>query len=469
MTSTGAFDYCVVGAGPSGLTLAYKLLCAGKSVALVERDDRAGGLTKSHRHAGHLFDTGPKRFHTDDPAVSAFIHDVTGGRLAAISRSTEVLFDGRYLRWPLHSRDLLRLPAGMALRCARELFRHRAPRDPESFHDYIRVRYGDTIYRSFFEPYTRKFLRWEPEDIHADWATTGINRTVIDPRVSAETLGDLLRSLLLPQRVRTEFLYPREGGFGSFCDRLLELCAGREGFALELSDRLVSLEDTGREFLARTANGKPLRFEQLVWSGNLNDLAAVIRRPMPRMPYLNTVFYNVVCREEGVGRHRAQWIYVSRGDSLTSRITCMREFAPYTCPPGYYNFIAEVTDDPARPRFFPEPRSFVRQVLEELTGFGFIRHPRFCEEVLVNPVADTYPIYHRRYRRDFAAAAAAVARHSPRIHLLGRTGAFWYNNTDHSIRFALEMAEALIAGTTPQIPFRDFFAAGQAMDAAGRG
>ena len=60
------YDFCIVGAGPSGLTTAYHLLKAGKKVLIIERGDRVGGLGKSYKYDGQIFDTGPKRFHTDD-------------------------------------------------------------------------------------------------------------------------------------------------------------------------------------------------------------------------------------------------------------------------------------------------------------------------------------------------------------------------------------------------------------------
>ncbi len=66
-------NYCIVGAGPAGLTLAYHLVQAGQRVVMIERDALAGGLAKSYDYEGHVFDTGPKRFHTDDPIVQDFI------------------------------------------------------------------------------------------------------------------------------------------------------------------------------------------------------------------------------------------------------------------------------------------------------------------------------------------------------------------------------------------------------------
>ena len=97
-------DYVIVGGGPSGLTLAYKLLEARKSVILIERDERIGGLAKSFSYDGNIFDLGPKRFHTDDNKVTEFISSIMN--LIEIDRSTLVCFFKRYLDWPLRRRDL---------------------------------------------------------------------------------------------------------------------------------------------------------------------------------------------------------------------------------------------------------------------------------------------------------------------------------------------------------------------------
>jgi len=37
------------------------------------------------------------------------------------------------------------------------------------------------------------------------------------------------------------------------------------------------------------------------------------------------------------------------------------------------------------------------------------------------------------------------------LMMLGRTGTFWYNNMDHSIRQALDCAEAVISGSDPAV------------------
>lgn len=450
------YDYCIVGAGPSGLTAAYRLLQAGKRVLLIERDSRVGGLAKSHTYGAHIFDTGPKRFHTDDPQVTAFIDEVTGRKIMSIDRSTEVYFLNRYFNWPLTTQDVLKLPPSMAFKCLYDLLTKKPIQDKDSFHDHVRTKYGEALYKVFFKPYTQKFLRWDSEDIHSDWATTGINRTIIDNRINVTSFGNILKALLLPSKVKTEFLYPVAGGFGGFYEQLYQLCRNYKGFHLSLNDTLQAIERKDEVLELKLQSGRKVVCGDLIWSGNINHLSALIHQK-GNLNFLNTIFYNLICREDEVLNRRAQWIYVSRGDSLISRITCMRAFAGYTCPPGYYNLICELTDSQRSPKYMINPAEHTQGVIKELKEMSFIRSNASVEEVHINPVRDTYPIYHKLYHKDFGASAFQVKKFSKHIHLLGRSGAFWYNNSDHSIRFALEMAQRLLNQDQRPFDFRHYF------------
>ncbi len=451
-----SYDYCIVGAGPAGLTLAYKLLEGGKSVQIVERDTRAGGLSKSYDIDGHIFDTGPKRFHTDDPIVQNFISSIA--EMDEIGRSTMVFFLSKYFTWPLKASELYKLPISTGIKSFIDMLKTKQIEDRFSFEQFIKYQYGDTLYGIFFKPYTEKFLRWKAEDIHSDWASTGINRTVIDKRVKANSLFDLLRSIALPQKIDTRFLYPKQGGFGAFFDNLLGACMKFEKFSIILDDTISGLEDSSGHFNAVTTKGKTLRFENLVWSGNLNDLRDLtVPQSKRELIYLNTLFYNFICKESGVSKNRAQWIYVSSGDSLVSRITCMREFNQSTTPDGYYNFICELTDSQTDPKYFANPEAHKDDMIKELVGMDFLTGTSGIEAVHINPVVDTYPIYHRRYHKDFGRITKEIRQFSKRVHLLGRTGAFWYNNSDHSIRMALDMAQKILKDPEIDFDFRGYF------------
>jgi len=332
---------------------------------LIESDDRIGGLAKSHEYGGHVFDTGPKRFHTDDPIVITFLEEIARNTMVKIPRSTEVHFANRYFDWPLRLADVRRMPLSIAIPAMMDLLKKKTLEDPISFHQYIRSRYGETLYNVFFAPYTKKFLRWDVEDIHSDWASTGINRTVVDSRIKSNTSLDLIKGLLLPSKIETEFLYPGAGGFGGFYEQLYALCQDSDRFEVALGERVDQLHQVNDKIEGVTVKGTAFTCGNLVWSGNLNDLSRMIGSDI-KLPYLNTIFYNVVCRDKDVLHQGSQWIYVSDGKTLVSRLTCMKEFASYTCPAGYYNFVCEVTDSQAKPVYFEQPEKLVNAIRKEL-------------------------------------------------------------------------------------------------------
>jgi protoporphyrinogen oxidase len=434
-------DFVVVGAGVAGLTFAHCVLGEGRSAVVVERNDHVGGLARTFRYGDFLYDVGPKRFHTEDGEVLSFLDGILGEDRLIVDRSSAVHLFGRYFPWPLDQRALFRLPFGVMLSSGFDLLRRKPPKDESSFTEYTRSRYGDTLYRLFFKPYTEKFLRIPCEDVHVDWAKTGINRAVIDKRVKNETLFDLVRSVLIPKPVVTEFIYPSYGGFGTFCEKL----AGRVRESGE-----VLLETTvseigrsgGRIEEVRLTDGRRIRPGYLVWSGNLVALAKLLGVDPPPIRYLSTVLYNI--EVDGDVLQKQQWIYYGGQDTKISRVSITNEMARYMAPPGKSGLCVEVTcfegEGP-----WKAPEALVPQVLEDLVRLELVPSSSRYGAVHVEKVRDTYPIYDLRYKESFSAAAKMVKPFA-NLKLLGRTGAYWYNNSDHSMKMSLNLARHLLEG-----------------------
>ncbi len=446
-----SFDYCIVGAGPSGLTAAYQLLKAGRSVVLVERADRAGGLAKSRNFDGHTFDTGPHYFHTEDPIVVDFINDITSEYYTKIQLS-KIYFAGQYYRWPPQLQDFLRMPFKTSMACLLDLLSRNPPTDTASFHHITSSQYGETVYNTFLKDYAEKFLCWDPEDLHADWSLPGALNGV-----KSKTLSEYFKNMLFCKNDHSKYLYPVRGGFGQFYEQLLMLCQNFQDFNLILSDEFQQITDQGKSFRGQTKKGQVLEFYDLIWTGNLNMLSSLINNKKTHVHYLNTVFFNVVCKEQGVPSRRTQWVCVCPKDHLISRITCMREFALSTCKVGYYNIICELTDSQLKPVYALEPQHYADRVLEELLKMRFITDRKYVESVHPVIVKDTYPVYHRAYLKDFGCCASGIKSFSNRIHLIGRSGAFWYSNSNHSIRFAIEKTNQLLGNKTEEFNYRKYF------------
>jgi protoporphyrinogen oxidase len=436
-------DFVIVGAGVAGLTFAHSVLGQGKSARVVERNDHVGGLARSFRYGDFIFDVGPKRFHTEDPEVLAFLLSILGEDYLVVDRSSAVHLFGRYFPWPLDQRALFRLPFRVMLSAGLDLLRRKPPADENSFTEYTRSRYGDTLYRLFFKPYTEKFLQIPCESVHVDWAKTGINRAVIDKRVKSDSLFDLVRNVLVPRPVVTEFIYPSRGGFGTFCEKLAEAVGSRGGEVL-LENTVTAIETSGdRVEEVALADGTRIRPGHLVWSGNLVALARLLGKEPPPIRYLSTVLYNV--EVEAAVLQRQQWIYYGGRDTLLSRISITTEMAPYMAPAGKTGLCVEVTGFEGEGAW-KDPEALVPQILSDLVRLKLVASERDFGAVHIERVRDTYPIYDLRYKESFALASRMV-KPFKNLKLLGRTGAYWYNNSDHSMKMSLHLARHLLEGS----------------------
>jgi len=435
-------DFLVVGAGVAGLTFAHSVLKEGQGVTVVERNEVVGGLARSFRYGDFTFDVGPKRFHTEDKEVLNFLLEVLGDDYLVVDRSSAVHLFGKYFPWPLDSSALFRLPLPVMLSAGIDLLRRRAPADPNSFTEYTRSRYGDTLYRLFFKPYTEKFLQIPCEEVHVDWATTGINRAVIDNRVKSESLFDLVRNVLLPRPVVTKFIYPSYGGFGTFCDKLGEKVP-QMGGEIRLGDTVTAIR-TGKGSIDEVELGDGTKRcpRYLIWSGNLIALARLLGQEPPGIRYLCTVLYNVEVEADVL--EKEQWIYYGSIDTPLSRVTITKELAPYMSPQGKTGLCVEVTCFEGA-EAWREPAKLIPQILSDLVRLKLVRSSEDFGNVHIERVRDTYPIYDLRYKQSFAAAAR-MAKPFKNLKLLGRTGAYWYNNSDHSMKMSLHLAQHLLKG-----------------------
>ena len=126
-------DVAVVGGGVSGLTAAYELRKRKRSVVVLERDARPGGIIQTERVGAFTIDTGPDALLVQKPAAVALCNELglgdrlfptklprtafilRGGKLHPLPGSSILGFPTR-LR-PLFKSRLFSLPTKLRMRC----------------------------------------------------------------------------------------------------------------------------------------------------------------------------------------------------------------------------------------------------------------------------------------------------------------------------------------------------------------
>lgn len=432
----------IVGAGVAGLTLGYLLSHAGKSVVLVEKEDRVGGLARSYRYGDFTFDIGPHRFHTDDQEVLRFIKEVFEKDHTVIRRRSGVYMFGKYFDWPLGSSSLFKLPPIIMVKAFVDLLSKYKVTDPDSFTEYTISRYGKTLYKAFFEFYTEKFIHIPCTDVHVDWATAGINRAVIDKRVKSNNLFDLVKGVLLPQKVDTDFLYPSEPGVDHFCEKLAAGIIERDGKIYK--DTEVSQISTADGIITEVAltNEEKIPVETLVWSGEIHSVARMLGLGPYPLRYLSMVCYNVAVK--GEVNQTYQWIYYGDKRTTINRVTVPHLFNARNIPEGYSGINVEVTCFEGD-QTWQHPEIHLPVVRKDIMGSKLISNGKSIEEIWMEKVRNTYPIYDLHYKKNLSVAMNDLEG-IKNLLMLGRCGTFWYNNMDHSMKMAMDYADHLITG-----------------------
>src|SRR5437764_1331862 len=206
-------DVVVIGAGPAGLTAAYKLGQRGQTCAVFEADDVVGGISRTVERDGWRFDIGGHRFFTKVKEVEDFWHEILPeGDFLMRPRMSRIYYNNKFFDYPLKAGNALsNLGIIEAFRCVLSYLwtRIRPPKDQSNFEGWVAARFGWRLYRIFFKTYTEKVWGVPATEIQADWAAQ---------RIKNLSLSKAVMNALLPKRNQKEitslieeFQYPKYG------------------------------------------------------------------------------------------------------------------------------------------------------------------------------------------------------------------------------------------------------------------
>ena len=185
------FDYLVVGAGFTGVTIAERLASdAGKKVLVCDRRPHIGGNAYDHYDAAGILvhKYGPHIFHTNSREVYEYLSQFTEWR--PYQHRVLACVDGQFLPMPINLTTVNRLyGTSFTSFQLEEFFRSVAePRAPiRTSEDVIVSRVGRELYEKFFQNYTRKQWGLDPSQLDAAVTSRVPVRTNLDDRYFTDT------------------------------------------------------------------------------------------------------------------------------------------------------------------------------------------------------------------------------------------------------------------------------------------
>ncbi len=439
----------VLGAGPAGLSAAWKLVDAGFRVTVLEAESCVGGMAATQvfqsQQGEFRFDYGGHRFLTKNPELLSFVESLLGDDLLHAERSSVIRYRGRTYEYPLDLSNLLKnAPWPLLLGAGRDLAwrmirppRQTVPDDQMSFADWITARFGPTLYQHFFEGYTGKLWGIDPQHLSGDWAAQ---------RISLIDLRDVARRLLpkrgaTPRTYARHYRYPKLG-FGVIFDRLAEYITQRGG------EILLNAPVTGL-----IAEGKQVRAVQIEQDGRSSTLeadAVISSIPLPhlvrmlggssRLGFRALRFFNMPLTGSDLSRHT--WQYLSDPEIMATRLQEPRRRSPYMTPKDYTSVMLEIPCQEGDGTWHATQKTLHQRAWQDLSRLG-IDASRDTGENFAAYSPHAYPLMTMGYEKERQSNLNFLDTFR-NLHICGRQGTFRYIFTDTAMEMGMLAAKSVI-------------------------
>jgi protoporphyrinogen oxidase len=439
----------VIGAGPAGITCAYELAKRGTAVDVYEADSAPGGMAKSIELWDQKVDLGPHRFFSKDPRVNRLWAEVAGDDYEMVERLTRIFYKQRFFYYPLKPFNALKNlgpveAAACLLSYAKEKVRP-TPQD-DSFESWVTSRFGRRLFSIFFKTYTEKLWGIPCSELDADFAAQRIKKLSLYEAVKNALLGNRGNE---HKTLVDAFAYPH-GGSGAIYERMargVEERGGRVRYGAPI--RRIAMEN-GRAAGVETMDGAMRAYDRVVSTMPFTDLVRglgtapdAVLEQVDRLRFRNTVLVYLLV--QGSGLFRDNWLYVHAADLQMGRMTNFRNWVPHLYGDQEDTILALeywCYDKDAMWRASDDELAAMARREAEATGLLEGRPVLRAHAVRI---PRSYPVYDRGYGRRVREVEQWLDTVQG-LTVIGRGGAFKYNNQDHSMLMGLLAAENIAEG-----------------------
>ena len=445
----------ILGAGPAGISAAWRLTKLGYPVTVLERDGAVGGMGQTIKVGDYAVDFGPHTFHIRETAESKeILKTITpffGDQPLTLVRGTRVLLRGKEYVYPL---EMLQVLFGVnPLLSALILFD-----------------YSVATLKSFFSPA-------KTEDSFEEWGVRNLGRTLYDlcfgiysarvwglptsqisskqaQRVAKLNLKNIiLRTLGIkadPATYFTKYFYPRQGISTLYDGMAREIRAG--GNAVLLNAPAVRVERTGdraSRVVYKTAAGEQSIDCDLVLSTlPLPALVGMMSPALPepviknaaRLRYRSLKLIYIALKRPRLTDYH--WIYLLDDDYRVNRMSEQKNVSPDMVPADRTIVCIELSLWKHEPLWTAPDEEIYQIALRDLMKMGYGITEQDVDRYYVTQIETAYPVYELNFEDHLIPVLEGV--HEVRnLMTLGRHGLFLNNSMDDNVGLGFQIADHL--------------------------
>ena len=488
-------EIIIVGAGPAGLTCAYKLLKKNKKlkVTILEENNSVGGISKTVNHNGNRMDIGGHRFFTKNKDVEKLWFDImplqgypayddkilgtnkkfTGKKdpekddrvMLIRNRISRIFYKKKFFDYPvsLNAKTIKNMGFITTMKCGFSYIHASIFKKEESnLENFYINRFGNELYNMFFKGYTTKLWGRTPSEIDSSWGSQrvkgiSIRKVLVDYYKRLFHIKDKHKETSLIE----SFYYPKYGP-GELYEEMAKQIEKMGGKIL-LNSRVIKIKKTNNKLENITyETGKKkvtVPCDILVSSmpikdliNGMNNVPKNISQISNDLPYRDFVTIGVLVPKLDLENETSiktihnnipdNWIYIQDTTVRMGRIQIFNNWSSYmvkdpinTMWIGLEYFCSEGDSF-----WNMKDEDLVKLAKRELKKMGFYDGKLLDSNVV--KVKKAYPAYFDSYDR--IDEVRKYINTIDNLYCIGRNGTHSYNNMDHSILSGMICANLIL-------------------------
>lgn len=435
----------IIGAGPAGLTAAYKLASLGHQVEIFEASKSVGGMSKTLPMWGQLVDLGPHRFFSNSKTINEFWLEVVENEYTKVNRLTRIYYQNKFYHYPLRAINALKnLGIFEALLCLLSYFKVKLKvnKNIKSFEDWVISKFGYRLFSIFFKSYSEKLWGISCKSIDSDFASQ---------RIKKLSLSEAIKSIFITKNktkhktLVDEFMYPNYGT-GYLYEKMakkIKKNGGNINFETPISKIELNYKNENK-ILLELNTGKSELFDHMISSMPLTSLIKSIKAPdeiqnyAKKLKFRNTIL--VYLRLDIENAFPDQWIYIHSKELKTGRITNFKNWCKKINKGQKDTIIClEYWCYETDSMWSWENEKLINLAKEEINKTKLVNYDLIKDGNVVR-IPRCYPVYSIGYKENLKPIREYLSKFE-NLSVIGRYGAFKYNNQDHSILMGLMAAK----------------------------
>jgi len=413
----------ILGAGITGLSVAYHLKKKNKDFIIIEKENVPGGLCRNVYTDGYIFNYTGHFLH----CRTEYVRNLAGKLvpdIKMIKRNSFIYLDKSIVPYPIQS-NIRYLSLQNRIKAFLSGF-FKPSKKPGNLEEWFIYNFGGELYRIFFSPYNQKLWNYPLKKISPNFLSSYV------PKESS-TYAEKV------EEYNAEFFYP-EKGIGELISSLAENIEIYHGEVKRIDENYVYF------------GGERVKYENLISTIPLPDFLRIfdVDKNFYKTNNGRLIWNSVLCINIGLkgsfsfdtsikkidrNSSKFHWLYFPEKKYPFYRVGSLSNVSSSTVPQNHSSLWVEISYGKNK-----LDRSIVDMVIKDLESIGVLKEDLIdCICLLDIPYA--YPIYNKDRDKILNEIKFFLDKYD--ITLAGRFGGWKYSYMEESILEGKKIAEEL--------------------------